>query len=359
MMARIFGFQITRDAPNAVGKEVFSPRVSDDGAVSITQSDASSCYYVYNVYDTYADKQYIGLHKGEFDFGTQSPSDGYLTSSSTHLPQMIKYCQPGRFIWGIYGTDNLSKKDAYWLESKLLQYYDAARNDGFYNLSNGSLDFVSLDHPIFSERHKKRISMSLTGKKASPEAIEKNRLSHIGKRASQETRKKMSASRVGHPTSAETKAKISAAHTDKKGHPVSERNKLLSSIRMSGPANPFRGKHLSEDHKRKLSIAKSNPSLETRAKISLAQIGRIVSQETRDKMSASRRGHPVAQSTRDKLRKANLGKHLSDAHRRKLSESHKGYKHTEEQIRKIKESMRITFEKRRATKNIKSDSVGN
>lgn len=43
-MARIFGFQITRDSPATQDKEVFSSKVLDDGAMTITQSEAASTF---------------------------------------------------------------------------------------------------------------------------------------------------------------------------------------------------------------------------------------------------------------------------------------------------------------------------
>jgi hypothetical protein len=50
----------------------------------------------------------------------------------------------------------------------------------------------------FSEEHKKNLSLAQRGRKKTPEAIEKNRLSHIGKHPSLETRKKLGDShRVG------------------------------------------------------------------------------------------------------------------------------------------------------------------
>lgn len=44
-MARIFGFQISRDSTKDHGtREVFSPKVKDDGALSLSQSDVSSTF---------------------------------------------------------------------------------------------------------------------------------------------------------------------------------------------------------------------------------------------------------------------------------------------------------------------------
>jgi len=50
------------------------------------------------------------------------------------------------------------------------------------------------------------------------------------------------------------------------------------------------------------------PSDETRAKMSVAHKGRVVSAETREKLSAAHKGHFVSAKTREKLRAANKGR---------------------------------------------------
>lgn len=60
-------------------------------------------------------------------------------------------------------------------------------------------------------------------------------------------------------------------------------------------------------------------SLEHRAKISAAQVGRIVSPETRAKISAAKMGHTVSSETRVRLSAAQTGKVASSETRAKIS----------------------------------------
>lgn len=68
----------------------------------------------------------------------------------------------------------------------------------------------------FSKEHRTRLSKSATGRKMSPESIEKTRLSNVGRKATKETKNKMSIAQRGHSRSGwklsdETKKKISLA----------------------------------------------------------------------------------------------------------------------------------------------------
>jgi len=94
--------------------------------------------------------------------------------------------------------------------------------------------------------------------------------------------------------------------------------------RTEGGENPPKGKRLgikhSEETKKKISKAKLNPSLETRAKISAAGIGRKVSEETRKKMSLSHigktKGRPCPQQQKELLSALWKGKPWSEARRK-------------------------------------------
>ena len=66
-------------------------------------------------------------------------------------------------------------------------------------------------------------------------------------------------------------------------------------------------------------ISAWKPSPETRAKISAAQRGRIVSAETRAKISAAKQGVKRSAETCAKMSAARLGKKLSNEHRAKMS----------------------------------------
>lgn len=93
----------------------------------------------------------------------------------------------------------------------------------------------------------------------------------------------------------------------------------------------LKDKQLSEEHKKHISEAqkgKKKHSEESRKKISEANKGKIVSTKSRKKISEANKGKPSW----------NKGKTLSDEHKRKLSEAHKGKKFSEEHRRKISEA---------------------
>jgi group I intron endonuclease len=138
-------------------------------------------------------------------------------------------------------------------------------------------------------------------------------------------------------------------------NPMRGRHMSDESRRKIGDA--FRGKHLSEEHKRKLSVAnkgnqsrlgmvcseehKRRSSESNRGKPHLAARGRIVSEETKRKIGDANRGHVVTEEQREKLRAANLGKTQSEETKLKRSMSAKGHhrllgrKLSEEHKRKI------------------------
>jgi len=144
---------------------------------------------------------------------------------------------------------------------------------------------------IISEEARKKLSVSNKGKpspnkgkKKSPEAIERNKHSHLGKKASEETKIKMSSSKKGKepnnkgkkckPCTEERKQKISNAN---KGRKLTDEQKEKSSKswfkKGSVPANKGKKfseetcKKLSESHKgKKLSPESIKKGIETRRK---------------------------------------------------------------------------------------------
>ena len=91
-----------------------------------------------------------------------------------------------------------------------------------------------------------------------------------GKHFSEETRKKMSEAKKGKHPSEEARKKLSEA---KKGKP-----------------SPNKGKHLSEETRKKLSEAKKNMSAETKKKMSESGKGKKMSEESKKKMSEAKKG---------------------------------------------------------------------
>lgn len=113
-----------------------------------------------------------------------------------------------------------------------------------------------------------------------------------------------------------TRKKIS--ESNKKKHVMSEDGrKRLSESR--------KGKTLSEETKKKISIAKSNPSETTRKKMSESAKGRVLSDETRKKLSEIRKGRiPWNKGKKcDNISQSHKGKTLSKEHCKKLSEAAK------------------------------------
>lgn len=130
----------------------------------------------------------------------------------------------------------------------------------------------------------------------------------------------------GHNPSAETRAKLSAAA---KGRIVSEETK----IKMRKPK--------SEEHK---------------AKLIAAQIGRVCTQETREKIGKGNRGKTLSEETREKIAKASLGRLHTKETKLKMSQVQKGEKnamygktHSEE----TKQKLSIISSNRRHTEETK------
>jgi group I intron endonuclease len=108
----------------------------------------------------------------------------------------------------------------------------------------------------------------------------------------------------GKKCSPETRAKISKAN--------------------KGQVPWIKGKKMTEEHKRKLSLSKRNPSEETRTKMRAASkgrnLGRKAPPEERLRRSISATGRKLTEEDRRKISESKIGKPISEAHKRKLSE---------------------------------------
>lgn len=125
--------------------------------------------------------------------------------------------------------------------------------------------------------------------------------------------RKIAKSNLGLKASDETKQKMKEVQS--KREKCSDETKQKMSIALLGNKNGLGnksglGKKLSEEHKKKISIASSiaNSSYEVRKKISIALLGHKVSEETREKISIAHLGKKHTEETKQKLRKINLGK---------------------------------------------------
>ncbi len=146
-----------------------------------------------------------------------------------------------------------------------------------------------------SDEQKAKISATQTGKKHSAQSRKNMGESRKGTKRSAATRKKMSESQKKSPKvkAAREKAKITMlgknnpmygkkhavetlkkmSETHKKTPPMSKEGRKRLSASKSGKKHHFYGKHLSDEHKAKISVACSNPSEEWRQKISDALSG--------------------------------------------------------------------------------------
>jgi G:T-mismatch repair DNA endonuclease (very short patch repair protein) len=112
------------------------------------------------------------------------------------------------------------------------------------------------------------------------------------------------------------------------------------------------GKHMSEEHRKKISESKmgaknpmfgkpshnrgKSPSLETRKKLSEAQKGKKLSEEHKKKISEAGKGRKISEATRKKMSESQKGKKHSEATRKKLSENAKNI--SKEHRKKMSES---------------------
>ena len=141
--------------------------------------------------------------------------------------------------------------------------------------------------------------------------------SSLGTKHSEETRKKISASRMGNRWS------------------VGNKNAL--------------GRICSEETKKKISLANSNPSDETRAKMSMSRKGLVtISDEHRAKISAARTGSVASPETREKMSLSH--KNPSPETRKKISDASKGRTASPETREKMSKSAKELWEKRRNEK---------
>lgn len=115
-------------------------------------------------------------------------------------------------------------------------------------------------------------------------------------------------------------------------------SRLKLSKSLKGKPSHLKNKHLTEEHKLKISRANRNPSMETRRKMSESHKGKRLSPETIRKNVEARKWYKHSEETkkkmsvnhnrtleyREKLRQSNLGRKPTDKAREKMSKAHKG-----------------------------------
>ena len=168
----------------------------------------------------------------------------------------------------------------------------------------------------------------------------RRKLSEIHKNISDETRRKMSLSRKGRTPynkgkhlSEEHKKKIGASN---KGKTLSEEARKKISESNSGEKHHFFGKHHTEETKKKLSDAHKGKHLsdETKKKIGEKSKGRNHTEESKKKISTANKGKNRSEETKQKISEVKkklyssgmkhpmLGKHHTEETKKKMSENH-------------------------------------
>ena len=130
--------------------------------------------------------------------------------------------------------------------------------------------------------------------------------------------------------------------------PCEEIRKKIS-IKLKGRTPHNKGKHLSEETKKKISEANKNRHLseESRKKMFESNKGKHFSEETKQKMSNAQKGKPKSEETRKKLSESHKGlqageknpmfrKHHSEESKKNMSESHKNI--SDETRKKMRDS---------------------
>lgn len=270
-----------------------------------------------------------------------------------HLQSAWKKYGEANFKWEIIQDceeNDLLKYEQYWMD-----YYHSADRKFGYNImpaagrrkqseesirkiiestTGAKNHFYGKHH---TEESRKKMSESLKGRtvwnkglvgfgkgrKLSEETKKKMSLAQMGKKASEETRKRISEGRVGIRVTEEAKKKISEALKGNKhrlGKYHSKETKIKMSNAHKGQVSWCKGKHLSEEHRRRIS------------ENSVGMTGKHHTEETRRKMSESHKGHIP-------WNKGQIGvQKMSEEAKRQVSLFHKGRKHSEETRKKISDS---------------------
>lgn len=194
--------------------------------------------------------------------------DGTGYRGSTHFAAAIQKYGWNNFEHSVI-ADELTKKEADWLEIYLISYYNSNNPHKGYNLANGGRTCAGVKRSeefkrylseinkgkVLTEEHKRKISESNKGKKLSAE--HRMLLSEInkGKKLSQEHIEKL---RQINKTRVRTKEEIEKSVSKRRGIPLSEETKKKLSESLKGKPSWNKGKHLSDKHKKEISKSSLN-----------------------------------------------------------------------------------------------------
>ena len=175
--------------------------------------------------------------------------DGYM-GGGRHITNAVNKHGRGAFYRAILATFD-SEKEALDFERECVVTKDA--DPLSYNLQDGGIGGAN---PTLESRAK--MSKSSTGKKHTPDTIEKCRASSTGREVTAETRAKLRDARLGAVVSPETCAKLSESHKGKKASPET-RAKMSESTKIS-MQNPETRARISESGKAAWVIRKQKPT---------------------------------------------------------------------------------------------------
>lgn len=206
--------------------------------------------YIYKTTNLVNGKIYIGQHKAE-KFDITYYGSGFILKQA--LEKYGKENFKCEIIEWCISKEQLEEKEIYWIDK-----LNSCNHSIGYNVSAGGFTprFKGKNHPMYGKHH-------------TDEAKEKNRVAHTGIKQSYETIEKRISSLRGKHLSKEHKEKISKANKGK-----------------------VCGDRLTDEGRRKISEANKNKvmSIETRKKISSANKGRKASEETIRRLSESHKG---------------------------------------------------------------------
>lgn len=120
-----------------------------------------------------------------------------------------------------------------------------------------------------------------------------------------------------------------------KGYKHSEESKLRMSNAQMGHLGYTKGRHLSEEHKRRISESAKGKNKGRKRPDMSGPTSPVKRPEVRKKISVALKGRPKSKEHKRKLSEANKGKKLSAETRKKISEANKGRTWSEEQKRKF------------------------
>ncbi len=310
-------------------------------------------YYIYKIYPlrgSLAGKYYIGQHR------TKNLNDGYAGSGTilrnyykahgcvegeTYNKEIIQFCSS---IAELNRVEKAMVADLYDTDPNCINLIAGGRGKGFSRETRKKISEAGKGR-IVQEDMRERIAKKLQGHKVSEETREKIRSKIIELNKSPEFRKKNSeGQKKRKPITEETRTKIAEAG---KGRPCCWRGKKMPKAiteKMSASQKGFRYINNGIELKRVKS-----PQLEMYLaegwvlgmrecdikKSAEKRKGRHLSEETKKKLSATNRGRKMPEEIRAKLAELNRARANDPEIRKKISEAKKGKRHSPEHTAKV------------------------